>query len=211
MGITIDTSGSMADALADAQEAGREFVEQVMRPADRCFVVAFSGRPSLLMPPTQDAGACRNGLEGLQAVGWTALHDALVTSLYYMRDLEGQRALILLSDGDDTASSIAFEDALEFARRSGVVIFPIGLNLSAFDIGISRKLGKLAEETGGRVFSINRVTDLAGVYQEIESELRSRYLIAYASDRPDGKGYRTVEIKTKKGGLKARTIRGYYR
>ncbi len=210
IGIAIDTSGSMSSSLAEAQEAGRTFLEQVVRSRDRCYVVAFSGKPTLAMPPTTDLGGCLSALDGLLAVGWTALHDALVTSLYYTREMEGQRALVLLSDGDDTASSIAFDDALEYARRSGVVIYPIGLNVGGLELGIHRKLGQLAQETGGRVFFIDRAEDLAGVYQQIEEELRSRYLIAYASDRPEGREYREVEVKVKKGGLKARTIRGYY-
>ncbi len=212
LGITIDTSGSMASSLAEAQEAGRNFLSEVVRPTDHCFVVAFSGKPTLVMPPTDDEGACMQGLDGLQAVGWTALHDAVVTSLYYMRELEGQRALVLLSDGDDTASSIRWEEALEYAKRSGVAVFPVGLGVGAADLRIRGKLGDLARETGGRLFYIDRAEELASVYDEIESELRSRYLIAYAPDRSDETGaFHLIEVKVKKDGLKARTIRGYYR
>jgi len=220
IGITIDTSGSMASSLGEAQEAGRAFLENIVTHRDRCFVVGFSGKPTLLMPPTDDVGACVEGLEGLISVGWTALHDAVVTSLYYMRELEGQRALVLLSDGDDTASGISFDDALEFARRSGVVIFPVALNVSALDVAIRRKLSRLAEDTGGRVFNINTAEELTAVYGEIEQELRSRYLLAYASQQNGQNGqngqsgqegvFREVEVKVKKRGLQARTIRGYY-
>ena len=78
-------------------------------------------------------------------------------------------------------------------------------------IGIRRKLTNLAEETGGRVFFIGQAEELVGVYDEIEEELRSQYLLAYTSDLPKTDGaYREVEVKVKKGGLKARTIRGYY-
>ncbi len=210
VGITVDTSGSMAESLAEAQKAARSFLSQVISPKDRCFVVAFSGKPSLLTPPTDDVGACLNGLDGLQAIGWTSLHDALVTSLYYMRELEGQRALILLSDGDDTSSSISYDEALEFARRSGVTIFPIGLKIGGTEFGIHRKLARLADETGGKAYFIDKAEELASVYKLIESELRSRYLIAYPSDNPAGKNFRTVEVKVKERGLKARTIRGYY-
>lgn len=212
VGVTIDTSGSMSDRLAEAQEAGQGFLKKVMTPQDHCFVVAFSGKPTLVMPPTDDVGACTQGLEGLQAVGWTALHDAVVTSLYYLREVEGQRALVLLSDGDDTASGIQWKDALEYARRSGVAVYPIGLGISAIDVAIRRKLSDLASETGGRSFFIDRAEELSGVYAQIESELRSRYLLAYAPDQSDETGaFRQIEVKVKKSGLKARTIRGYYR
>ncbi len=212
VGIAIDTSGSMASSLVEAQQAGRNFLARVVGRQDRCYVVGFSGKPTLLMPPTDDVGACTQGIEGLQAVGTTALHDALVTSLYYSRELSGQKALILLSDGDDTASSISFPEALEFARRSGVAIYAIGLNVSELDLRIRRKLAALAEETGGRVFHIDRAEELEGVYSEIERELRSRYLLAFASNAKTSAGeFREVEVKVKGSGLKARTVRGYYR
>lgn len=212
IGIAIDTSGSMQSALSEAQLAGQAFLANVTRPKDRCFVVAFSGKPTLLMPPTDDVGGCQQGLDGLQAVGWTALHDAIVTSLYYMRELEGQRALVLLSDGDDTTSSIAWKDALEYAKRSGAVVYTVGLGVGELDLGIRHKLSDLAAETGGRTFYVKRAEELSGIYGEIERELRSRYLLAYAPDRSDETGaFHQIEVKLKKGGLKARTIRGYYR
>jgi VWFA-related protein len=119
--------------------------------------------------------------------------------------------MILLSDGDDTGSSIPYRDALEYARRSGVSIYSVGLNVGKLSVGIRRKLTSLSEETGGRVFFIGQAEELVGVYDEIEEELRSQYLLAYTSDKPKtDDAYREVEVKVKKGGVKARTIRGYY-
>lgn len=211
VGIAIDTSGSMSSSLIEAQRAGRAFLESLVTQRDRCFVVGFSGKPALLMPPTDDLDGCVSGLEGLRAAGLTALHDAVVTSLYYMRELRGQRALVLLSDGEDSASAISYADALEFARRSGAAIFPIGLGVGALDLGIRDKLKELAQETGGRYFFVKSADELAGVYEEIEDELRSRYLLAFNSGQGAGEGtFREVEVKVKRRGLKARTIRGYY-
>ena len=144
-------------------------------------------------------------------MGWTTLHDAVVTSLYYFRGVRGRRALVVLSDGDDTASSLAFAETLEYARRSGVAIFSVGLDVGSLKTGVRRKLTKLAEETGGRVFFIHSAAEMAGVYREIEDELRSQYLVAYSPDRPvTGEGFRLVEVKVRGGKLKARTISGYY-
>lgn len=212
LGITIDTSGSMAQSLEEAQIAGRAFLDNIITPRDKYFVVAFSDRPTLVMPPTDDVTAIEGRLEDLRSVGSTALHDAIVTSLYYFRGVRGRRALILLSDGDDTASSIAFRDALEYARRSGVAIYSVGLNVSSLDISIRRKLNALAEETGGRAFFIGRAAELAGVYDEIEEELRSQYLLAFAPDRPPASEdeFREIEVEVLERGLTARTIRGYY-
>ena len=211
IGITIDTSGSMAMSLPEAKKAAVEFLESVITPRDRAFALAFAGQPTLLIPPTDDVGAIEGALEDLQSLGWTSLHDAVVASLYYFRAVKGQRALILLSDGDDSSSHYPFRDALEYARRSGVAIYSVGLNVGKMQTGIRRKLNQLAEETGGRSFFIQRAEELRGVYREIEDELRSQYFIAYASDNTDGaeEQFRTVEVKVR-GGFKARTIAGYY-
>lgn len=106
---------------------------------------------------------------------------------------------------------MAFRDALEYARRSGVAIYTIGLGVGSLKMGVRNKLTELSKETGGRTFFIAEAEDLIGVYQEIEEELRSQYLIAYASDRPTpDETFRQVEVEVKGGKLKARTISGYY-
>lgn len=211
LGITIDTSGSMTNALYEAQKAASGFVEAIVSRRDRCFAIAFADRPVLLMPPTNDVRAVSSSLDNLAAVGFTALHDALLHSLYYFRGVRGRKALVLLSDGDDTASNVSFNDALEYARHSGVVIYTIGLGVGGLDLGIRNKLKELSTETGGRHFFINKAEELANVYEEIERELRSQYLLAYSSNQKTESGtYREVEVKMKQRGLKARTARGYY-
>ena len=211
LGITIDTSGSMFENLGEAQRAAVDFLEQIITSRDRCFAVAFSDRPALLMQRTSDVGAVAERIQELTANGSTSLHDAIVTSLYYYRGIRGRRALVLLSDGEDTSSSVGFAEALEYARRSGVAIYSIGLDIGSLDVGVRRKLEKLSAETGGRTFYIRQANELFQVYDEIEEELRSQYLVAYSSDQPGGDGtYREVKVEVKGGKLKARTIRGYY-
>ncbi|MGH9362632.1 MAG: VWA domain-containing protein, partial [Thermoanaerobaculia bacterium] len=208
VGVVIDTSGSMVSSLVEAQRAAADFIRDVVTPRDRCFAVSFADKPVVLMPPTDDAGAVIQALAGLQASGYTSLHDALVTSLYYFRGVRGQRALVLLSDGDDTSSHTPYRHALEYARRSGVAIYAIGLNVSPLSADIRMKLSRLANESGGRAFFVDKAGQLLGVYEEIEKELRSRYYLAYT---PSGGGaeFREVEVRVRNG-LKARTIRGYY-
>lgn len=212
VGVTIDTSGSMAASLGDAQTAATDFLTSILKSGDRCFVLSFSDEPRLLMAPTSDKSACTGALGSLRAEGSTSLYDALVTSLYYFRAFRGQRALIVLSDGEDNASHLPYRSALEFARRSGVAIYTVGLRISILDRGVRSKLAQLASETGGRSFFISGAKELSGVYSQIEKELRTRYLITYTSDRPPGKKeeFRTVKVEVDKPGLTARTIHGYY-
>lgn len=212
LGITIDTSGSMIQALGEARRAAIDFLESMMTPKDRSFAVSFSDHVELVMPRTSDVGAVAQALEALNAVGSTALHDAVVTSLYYFRGVRGRRALILLSDGEDTASTIPYRDALEYAKRSGVSIYAVGLDIGRLDFEVRKKLSELADQTGGRAFFIRQAAELQGIYDEIERELRSQYLVAYNSDRPGSQAgeFREVEVRVKDGKLSARTIRGYY-
>jgi Ca-activated chloride channel family protein len=210
LGFAIDTSVSMSASLGEAQRAAEGFLRK-LQPHDRAFAVGFSSRPYLVMPPTDDVEAVSQSLEGLSAMGRTAIHDGLITSLYYFRGYRGQRALILLTDGEDTSSNTPWEKALEYARRSGVAIYTVGLNVPVIKPEVRGHLAELAEATGGRVFYVERADELASVYGEIEHELRSRYYLAYNSDRPEDEapgGYWPVEVKVKRG--KARTMRGYY-
>ncbi|HEX2163306.1 MAG TPA: VWA domain-containing protein, partial [Thermoanaerobaculia bacterium] len=218
LGLVLDVSGSMQSTLADAERAATAFLRGVARPGDLSFALAFADHPMLLVPPTDDAEAVADALAGRQAFGGTALHDAVVTALYSFRGFEGQKALILFSDGDDTASDVSFSDALEYARRMNVSIYPIGFGVGRLDVPLRRKLDELATSTGGRSFYASDAGQLDAVYESIEAELRTRYLLAYAPERPAGEGegdgddggFRRVEVEIARPGVSARTIRGYY-
>ena len=212
LGIVLDTSGSMSSSLGEAQEAANEFLRRIVGPRDRTFAVAFSSTAELLMPPTDDVDVVADAIASQRADGWTVLHDAIVMGLSYFRDLEGQQALVLLSDGDDTASAFSFDDALEYARRSEAAVYTIGLGIPVLSTGVRNKLQRLAEETGGRSFFISEAEELDGVYGRIGEELRSRYLLAYLPDPPPepASGFRRVEVKVDERGARARALRGYY-
>lgn len=209
VGITVDSSGSMASSLTEAQKAAREFLTQVIGLRDHAFAVGFANYPVLLMTPTTDADAVADALGKLRSVGATALHDAVMTTLYYFRGYPGQRAMILLSDGDDTSSGYAFRDVLEYARRSGVSIYSVGLSVKLLS-GARGKLEELAAATGGRSFFIGQAEELAGVYKEIEDELRSRYLIGVYPGPRQGEGFRQVEVRVRDRGLRVRTPGSVY-
>jgi Ca-activated chloride channel family protein len=208
LGIAVDTSFSMASSLVEVQHAAAGFVHNLITPRDRCFTLQFGGHPLLLVPPVDDAEAAALSLEGLRAFGRTAFYDAIITSLYYFRAEPGQRALVLLTDGEDTISSTSWEDALAYAKRSGVAIYTIGLGVGDLKRGPRAMLTELAEVTGGRAWFVEHADELAGVYSRISEELRSRYFLAYSADRPaDANGYRPIQVKVKRG-LKARVSPG---
>ncbi|HSS75640.1 MAG TPA: VWA domain-containing protein [Thermoanaerobaculia bacterium] len=215
-GILLDTSSSMSEAskLDEAVKGALRFFQKVITPKDRASVITFSGQPTLAVRFTNDETVLAGGLAGLKADGNTALYDSIIYSLYYFGGIKGKRAIILLSDGKDEGSHYSFSDALEYARRSGVSIYTVGINLSTQEADVRLKLSRLADETGGRFFFIQKASELERIYDTIQSELRSQYLLAYQSTKErepgDAEKFRTVEVKLARPGLEAKTLRGYY-
>ncbi len=206
--IMLDTSASMEGGLVQAQEAALHFFEQAVTPKDRAAVVTFNDHPELAAKFTNDTTSLAAGLAGLKAERGTALYDSLIFTLYYFNGIKGQRAILMLSDGKDESSRFEFDDALEYARRAGVAIYVIGLKLPRKDYG---KISKLAEETGGRSFLIESASELTAVYDAIQQELRSRYLLAYQSSNTSGRDeFRAIEVEIGPSGMEAKTLRGYY-
>lgn len=205
--VALDVSASMEDSLDQARAAALQFLETSVRPKDRAAVITFNDRPFLAVKFTKDVNALAGGLAGLKAERGTAFYDTIVFTLFYFNGVKGQRAILLLSDGKDEGSRFGWEEALDYARRAGVAIYPIGLGPQVE----KPKLKKLAEETGGRAFFLEDASGLAPVYAAIEEELRSKYLIAYQSTNTGGGDtFRTVELKVAKPGVEAKTMRGYY-
>jgi Ca-activated chloride channel family protein len=210
--LAIDTSASMASSLAQMQQAALAFLQRTLTDKDRAALLTFSDSPVLRTPFTNDLGTLAGALAGLNAERGTALFDSLVYGLSYMRGVQhGQSALILFTDGGDHMSHLGFDEALEFARRSGIAIYAIGASIPRVDVKERGRLSKLAEETGGRAFFIDSARELEGVYASIEDELRSRYLLAYQPTAAPRQGeFRAVEVRAAGDGLQVKTIRGYY-
>jgi len=215
-GVLLDTSSSMAEELDDALNAASRFFATVITPKDRAAVITFNHAPSLAVRFTSDPEVLAGGLSGVHAAGGTALHDSLVYALYYFSGVQGKRALVLLSDGEDGGSHYDFEEALDYARRTGVAIYAVGLGTAGTDPIVRSKLMRLAAETGGQWYAISRALELEKIYDDIEKELRTQYLLAYQSDAPPGddgdddEDFREVEVEVAVPGAEAKTIRGYY-
>jgi Ca-activated chloride channel homolog len=210
-GVLLDTSGSMTDQLDTAVQAALGFFNQVIQPKDRAAVITFNGETNLAVRFTNDREVLAGGLSGLHADGSTALYDSIIYALYYFGGVRGKRAVVLLTDGRDEGSKFRYQDALEYAKHSGIAFYTIGLGSTARLPDVRMKLTQLATETGGRAFFVERAAELSGTYHDIETELRSQYLLAYQSSKQtnDGK-FRTVSVKLQRAGLEARTVPGYY-
>ena len=130
--------------------------------------------------------------------------------------MRGRRALILLSDGEDTSSLNTYEDVLDLAKRSEVIVYAVGLRSKEDAVGrgfnqAEYTLRSLAQQTGGRVFFVEDLSQLAGIYDRIADELSLQYSIGYMSTNTARDGtWRRVQIKVLKGDAAARTRLGYF-
>ena len=211
LGIGVDTSGSMEESIVEAQKAAVEFLRDVMTKRDRCFLVTFDNEPQLVSRFTTDRDRLAQALAGIRAQGSTALWDALVYGLYQYQGTRGRKAYVILTDGEDRSSHFTFEAALDYAKKTGVAVYFIGLRIGSTQLDVRHKLGKISRETGGTVYYVDSARGLAKIYAEINEELRSQYLLSYV---PQNKSvtnqWRKVEVKMTPSNLSARTISGYY-
>ena len=116
--LLLDTSTSMESNIRQVEKAALRFFENVLRPQDRAAVVVFNDFTDLRVPLTNSLEVLAGGMTELVAEGDTALHDSLIYTLYYLAGLKGKRAVILISDGEDSKSEYTYQETLEF-RPSG--------------------------------------------------------------------------------------------
>jgi len=205
MAIVLDSSGSMRDAMPEVHQAGAAFVE-TLRPQDKALVIDFDDKVFLLQELTADQGALKVAVTSTEALGSTALYDALHAAFRKLRGIDGRKAIVLLSDGDDSSSQFAFERILEEAKAESVLLYAIGL-------GEVRKsiLKDLSETTGGRAFFVSKASQLADVYRKIAEELRRQYYLSYSTTNKvwDGR-FIKLEVKSKNPDWTVRARRGYF-
>lgn len=211
LGLAVDTSGSMLERWKDVKIAVAEFGRQLLRTGDEAYLLSFSFDATMQVPWTDAKQAIVDALDRLRPEGGTSLHDAVVHALEAFRGRQGRKALVLLTDGDDTTSRTGWDVALRYARTARVPVFPIGLRISKLDFFLRGRLKELAEVTGGQAFFPGEAGELRGVYEDISRQLRSQYLVAYVSPSTLGVDhFRTVSVKVARPGLTVRTIAGYF-
>ena len=222
LSLLIDTSASMEQRLTIAQDAAIGFAKK-LRPQDLAQVVDFDTRVEVLQGFTADTTALETAIRNTQAGGSTAMFNALYISLKELAKIRPRteddvhrRAVVVLSDGEDTSSLVTYDEVLDLAKRSATTIYAIGLQ--SRDNGLSKGfkeaeyvLRQLATETGGRAFFPQRPEDLAGIYGVIADELASQYVIGYASSNQKRDGsWRRLTVQVNRTGTTARTKRGYF-
>ena len=232
LAILIDTSASQERTLPEEKEAARVFVESVIRPQkDEVAVLSFTGETTLEQGLTGSAARVRRAIDRVEFVppsGYvgggvvvtgtppisgtnqvraasTAIWDAIeVTSREVLSETSDKtrRAIILLSDGVDTTSTLKMSDAIEGAVKMDAVVYSIGIGDSFNFEGVEESsLRKLSEQTGGRAYFPRDERELRVAFAQIQEELRSQYLVAYSPTKKTRDGsYRQTQNRSRQSG-----------
>ncbi|MFL6232602.1 MAG: VWA domain-containing protein [Thermoanaerobaculia bacterium] len=216
--LAIDSSASMFLKLPDVRKAVASLLNTGLTDRDRAMLIDFDSKPRLVRPLTRDLSAVVSALDQLQPDGGTALWEAISFSLRQLQGISGRKALVIYSDGIDETEHAAFPACLKAARESGVPIYLIvsnpreerGEDGGFLSEPASAKFQRLAGAGGGQVYFIHPNQDLAGVYGQILSELRSQYTLAfYPKDTAPPAAWSKIEVEVKgQKGLTARTVSG---
>jgi len=240
--ILIDTSISEQYTLPEEKEAARAFLENVLRPQrDEAAVVSFTGETTLEQGFTGNIDRLRRAIDHVEFVppsgyvggrvivngtppisdtnpnlaGSTAIWDAIwATSEELMAQSaeHSRRAIILLTDGDDTSSRMKIHDAVERAQKADAFIYAIGIG-DRYQFNVNEgDLRKIAERTGGRAYFPKHERDLRDAFTQIQRDLREQYLIAYSpSNKARDGSFRKIEIQVVNPALKQQDLKLNYR
>jgi Ca-activated chloride channel family protein len=205
--IAVDRSFSMgARQLPTAVSAARTLLGE-LRVQDQSMLVGIGSEIEVVAPLSTDRPAQLRALSALTPWGTTGLHDAIIQSIDAIQAAKGRRALVLLSDGRDRYSTATAAEALDRARRSDVMVYPIAL-------GVTRPalFAQLASLTGGRSFQPKTPAELNIIMRTIANELRHQYLLGYTPSRaivPGEEQWRTITVRVNRPDVTVRARDGY--
>jgi VWFA-related protein len=236
LAILIDTSGSMQNILGAEQDAASRFIRAVMKKKDEAIVISFDFDVNLLADFTEDpsvmdraihratisavssGGVITPGTVPQGANGGTDLYDAVYLACHDELATEaGRKAVVILSDAEDTGSKVSLKESVEAAQRSDAVIHFLRLSDEPFYFGSGLTYNgasvarQMADETGGREVEVRSEKNLESAFAIISEELRSQYVLGYypTNDKRDG-GFRKIKIEVKRSDTKVLARKGYY-
>jgi Ca-activated chloride channel homolog len=226
IGVLMDTSSSTAGKLKFEQEAALNFIYTVTRTRkDRVAFVTFDDEVNLRQDFTADRDLLNRAVSGIKKPGTqTSLYDAVWQFCdEKMRNVSSpRRALVVITDGDDTYSRATLEDAIAIAQKTDTIIFAlstkggfVGSTVPGVEAGTvkdsgDKELTKLAEQTGGRAFFTGDMLALERAFKRIGEELRSQYLLTYVPREPFDGSYREIEVRLVNGkDMRVNAKRGY--
>src|ERR1019366_5669723 len=218
LAVLVDTSNSIREQFRFEQQAAIRFIQSVVRPQqDRLMLVSFDSAAEMVSDLTGDLNKLEQGVKSMRPGGGTALYDAIYFAskeklmMDQPRD-KFRRAMIIISDGEDTESRMSRDQALEMAQKADTVIYAISTNITREDKDGDKVLRYLTDETGGQSFFPFKIEDLDQSFENIANKLRHQYNIFYRPEPLKADGlYHPVTVRTKgRKDLIVRARKGYY-
>jgi len=209
----LDTSGSMTANIEFLKRAAQEFQMRLL-PADKGRVGSFNDKISMSSKFTSNRDELVAEVKELDYGNGTRLWDAVAASLDELKGVQGRRVVLVFTDGDDTESRIRLNTVIDRARAEEVMIYAIGFESHYFNgqrMVVSKPdngLKKLADETGGGYFQLDKTADLAPTFTRVAQELHSQYVIGFTPMQLDGKVHK-LALRVKQPGMTARARRSY--
>jgi len=196
--LAIDTSGSVRKDMAEEAGAARRFAHALLRSQDQMSLLQFATYVRELTPFTNKVAQIDHGLSELRGDWATSLYDAICQASARLGDKQGRKVLVLISDGDDTASNATYAQALEQALRNEVMIYSlidVPIEASAGrDLGGEHALITLAEQTGGKSFYVSD-GGLEKAFARVSDDLRTQYLLAYyPHNQEPGRTFHRIQV-----------------
>lgn len=215
LGILLDISESMVGRrIEDARFALRRFVTDLLAADDEAFLIAFNHRPREIAPWTLAPAELAGRLDAVVPTGGTAIYDALDYALPRFRERSHQRAaLLVISDGADTASDIGLPKLRSALRRSDAFVYAIAIDQPGRRPVSGRPdpyaLREITDDSGGYTEIVRDSAELVEATARIAEELNSQYLLGYAAPRPSDGAYHSIRVRPRDPVLKIRHRRGY--
>jgi Ca-activated chloride channel family protein len=211
--VMLDTSASMTGSIPLLKSAAEQFLLRLL-PADRGRVGAFNDKIEFSLRFTNDRDALIADLKELDFGNATRLWDAVAASLDELRGIEGRRVVLVFTDGDDTDSRIRLGRVIDRARSEEVMVYAIGLESNYFNgqrmvrSRPDRGLRRIAEETGGGYFELDKTSELAPTFTRVAQELHSQYLLGFTPTALDGRVHE-LAVRVAQTGKTVRARRSY--
>ena len=215
LGVLLDVSDSMTGKrMDDARVALDRFLVDLLDQDDEAFVGVFNHRPRVIAPWTLRPSQLRGSLDGVIPTGGTAIYDAISQSLPRFSQRAHQRAaIVVVSDGADTASDIQLQDLRRTLRRSDAFVYAIAIDppkKTRINTAVDpAALRAITDDSGGFTEVVHDTADLGPATERIATELNSQYLIGYVSPHPDDGEYHSIRVRTKNSEYRVRSRKGY--
>jgi len=215
LGVLLDASDSMrGQAIVDARLAVERFVADLLMPVDEAFVATFNHEPRLAAPWTRPPSSLKNALAGVLPSGGTAMYDALAeTSRLFERRAHVRAAMVVISDGADTASDRTLHQALEAVRRSDSLVYALAIDDPQGRLTTRVNPEALREMTGlggGYTEVVRSAAELGPATERIADELNKQYTLGYDNPRRADGSWRAIRVRIRGRELFTRARRGYF-